>query len=609
MTELPTARSTGLFARAEDGVATLAALGVIVLPLAEVVLRQFFGTGIPGGAPFTSHLTLIVGLAGAAIAAREGKLLAMATGTLLTEGRLRDAARVIAALVGSMVSTVLALGGLRLLQVHYEAAKRIALGVPVWVVDLAFPIAFGLIALRLVWQASPTMLVRAVAGLGIVAGVWISRHPALLDGAPAWPGITVLILAAVAGMPIFALLGGAAVFLFLAQGDSPATAIIGSYGQLTSSDLPAIPLFTLAGFLLAEGRASERLLRLFRAFFGWMPGGTAVVTAALCAFFTTFTGGSGVTILALGGLLLPALLADKYGERFSLGLLTASGSLGLLFPPALPLILYGIVAGVAIGDLFVGGLLPGLVMLGLLAVLGVREGLASGSGRTPFRLGEAARAAWQAKWELLMPVVILGSMFGGATTVQSSALAALFALIVQRFVQHELRGFADVRRVMSDSIAVVGGVLIILAVAVGFTTYLFDAQVPSRMVEWVQASIHSPALFLLALNLFLIVVGCLMDIFSAIVVIVPLIVPIAQVFGINPVHLGVIFVANLELGYLTPPVGLNLFLSSYRFNKPVMEVARATLPMLGVLAVGVLLITYVPWLTTGLLDLLGSSQP
>jgi len=609
VTELPAPRSTGVFSQVEDAVATLATLGVVLLPLAEVVLRRLFGTGIPGAAPFTSHLTLVVGLAGAAIAAREGKLLAMATGSLLPEGWARDAARIGSALVGSAVAAVLALGGVRLLQVHREADKIIALGVPVWIVDLAFPIAFGLIALRLVWQASPRFSLRAVAALGIVAGVWISRHPEVLDGVPAWPGIALLILAAVGGMPIFALLGGAAVFLFLAQGDSPANAIIGSYDQLTSTDLPALPLFTLAGFLLAEGRASERLLQLFRACFGWMPGGTAVVTAALCAFFTVFTGGSGVTILALGGLLLPALLADKYRESFSIGLLTASGSLGLLFPPALPLILYGIVAGVAIGDLFLGGLLPGFVMLAFLALLGVREGLVSGSGRTPFRLRAAARAAWLAKWELLMPVVILGSLLVGATTVQSSALAALFALVVQGFVQRELTSFGDMRRVVSNAISVIGGVLVILAVAVGFTTYLIDAQVPATMVEWVRVNIESPILFLLALNLFLIVVGCLMDIFSAIVVVVPLIVPIARVYGIDPVHLGVIFIANLELGYLTPPVGLNLFLSSYRFNKPVMQIARATLPMLGVLAVGVLLITYVPWLTTGILGLLGRGQP
>ncbi len=500
-----------------------------------------------------------------------------------------------------MVTTILALGGLRLLQVHRESAKEIALGVPVWMADLAFPVAFGLIAVRLVWKCSAVPAGRAIAAAGIAAGWWLSQRPEILLDASPWPWIGLLIAAAVLGMPIFALLGGCAVILFLIQGDSPANAVIGSYDQLTSTDLPAIPLFTLAGFLLAEGRASERLLRLFRAFFGWMPGGTAVVTAMLCAFFTTFTGGSGVTILALGGLLLPALLKDGYREKFSLGLVTASGSLGLLFPPALPLILYGIVAGVAIGDLFVAGLLPGMLMLAMIAMLGIREGLASGSGRIPFTTGEAAAATWEAKWELMVPVVILGSLLGGATTVQSSALAALFALVVQRFVHRDLKNGSDILRVVSASISLVGGVLIILAVAVGFTTYLIDAQVPARMVEWAQGNIRSQAMFLLALNGFLIIVGCLMDIFSAIVVVVPLIVPIAAVFAVDPVHLGIIFVANLELGYLTPPVGLNLFLSSYRFNKPVLYIARASLPMLLVLAVAVLLITYVPWLTLGLL--------
>jgi tripartite ATP-independent transporter DctM subunit len=592
-------------ARIEDVVATLAAIGIIVLPLAEVVLRRLFSTGIPGSAPFTAHLTLIVGMVGAAIAAREGKLLSLATGTLLPAGRARHLAAVAAALVGALVTTILALGGLRLLQVHREGAKEIALGVPVWIADLAFPVVFGLVALRLVAGCSSSYLWRAVAALGIAAGWWLSAHPEFLIDQAAWPWIGLLVAAAILGMPIFALLGGSAVILFLIQGDSSANAVIGSYDQLTSADLPAIPLFTLAGFLLAEGKASERLLRLFRALFGWAPGGTAVVTATLCAFFTVFTGGSGVTILALGGLLLPALLKDGYREQFSLGLLTASGSLGLLFPPALPLILYGIVAGVSIGDLFVGGLLPGIVLLALVAVLGVREGLLSGSPRTRFGGAEAAAALWQAKWELMMPVVILGSLLGGATTVQSSALAALFALLVQRFVQRDLTSAGDVLRVLSASISLVGGVLVILAVAVGLTTYLIDAQVPARMVEWAQGNIHSQAAFLLALNGFLIIVGCLMDIFSAIVVVVPLIVPIAAVFGVHPVHLGIIFVANLELGYLTPPVGLNLFLSSYRFGKPVLQIARASLPLLIVLAAGVLLITYVPWLTLGLLGPLG----
>ncbi len=410
---------------------------------------------------------------------------------MLPEGTIRNAAAVFGAGVGAAVSTVLGFGGLRLLQAHKDVGKPIALGIPVWVADLAFPIAFGLIALRLVWKSSVSYAGRGVAALGIGAGVLLWLRPDLLDGVSAWPGIVVLIVAAVCGMPIFGLLGGCAVFLFLAQGDSPASALIGSYDQLTSEGLAAIPLFTLAGYLLAEGRASDRLFRLFRAFFGWMPGGTAIVTATLCAFFTVFTGGSGVTILALGGLLLPTLLADGYRPKFSLGLLTAAGSLGLLFPPALPLILYGIVAGVSIGNLFIGGLLPGLIMLAFLSALGIREGLAAGTARSRFARREAAAAFWQAKWELLMPVVILGSLLLGATTVQSAALAALFALIVQRFIHRDLASFGEVRRVMSDSISLVGGVLIILAVAVGFTNYLIDAQVPAHMIEWAEGHIHS----------------------------------------------------------------------------------------------------------------------
>ena len=586
----------------EDLIASLAALGIMILPLSEVVLRRFFNTGVPGAAPFTAHLTLIVGLVGASIAAREGKLLSLATGTMFPEGRTRHVAGIIAALVGALVTTILALGGLRLLQVHREAGREIALGVPIWVADLAFPVALGLIALRLVWKASPTMTGRAMASAGIAAGAWISTHPELLLDQSGWPWLAVLVGAAVLGMPIFALIGGAAVILFLVQGDHPANAIIGSYDQLTSNDLPAIPLFTLAGFLLAEGKASDRLLRFFRAFFGWAPGGTAVVTAVLCAFFTLLTGGSGVTILALGGLLLPALLADGYSERFSLGLLTAAGSLGLLFPPSLPLILYGIVAEVPIGDLFVGGLLPGTLMLGALAALGVREGMVTGSARHTFTLREAAGATWEAKWELLLPVVIIASLLAGATTVQSAALAALYTLVVQRFIQRDLAGFGDLRRAMSHSIALVGGILIILAVAVGFTTYLIDAQVPARLADWARENIHSKWVFLLGLNAFLIVVGGMMDIFSAIIVVVPLVVPIATHFQIDPIHLGVVFVANSELGYLTPPVGENLFVASYRFNKPILHLARAMLPMYVILLIGVLLITYLPWLTTGLLQ-------
>ena len=595
-------------ARAEDALATLAMLGVILLPLTEIVVRRAFGFGVPGAGPFAQNLTVWVGLLGAAIAARDGKLLSLATGEFLPKGGLGTAAHIVAAFVGAAVAMVFAMGGLALVRSSREAGEIIAVGVPVWAALLVFPFAFTLIAIRLVWKSADAWRLRAVAALGLIAGLGIGARPGVLEGFPLWPLFVLIIGAGILGAPIFALLGGIAMAAFLVEGSKPIVPLIKAYEELTTSvGLAAIPLFTLAGFLLAEGRSSQRLLRLFRALFGWAPGGTAVAATALCAFFTLFTGGSGVTILAIGGLLLPALIADGYRERFSIGLLTASGSLGLLFPLSVPLMLYGIVAGsVAIEDLFVGGLLPGFLMLALVAALGVREAIVRNAERTPFGVHEARAALWEAKWELLLPVIVLAALVGGyATIVESAAVAALYTLIVQRFIHRDLPSVRDVLRVTSDCVALVGGVLLILSVAVGLTNYLVNAQVPTRLIEWTQAHVQSKALFLLGLNAFLLLVGTLMDIFSAIVVVVPLIIPLAQIFDIHPVHLGIIFIANLELGYLHPPLGLNLLLASQRFKRPVLEVTWATLPMLGILALGVLVITYVPWLTTGLLAMLG----
>jgi tripartite ATP-independent transporter DctM subunit len=416
----------------------------------------------------------------------------------------------------------------------------------------------------------------------------------------------VLVVGAALGAPIFAILGGAAALLFLSQGTTPAVILVETYQLAVNPTLPSIPLFTFAGFLLAEGHASSRLLRVFRALVGWMPGGTALVCTLLSAFFTTFTGGSGVTILALGGLLLPALLQDGYHERFSLGLLTASGSLGLLLPPALPVILYAIVAQTPIEDMFLGGMLPGLLLVGVVAVRAFHEGLTIQTRRFPFDARELAAAAWAGKWEVGLPIVVLVAIFGGfATLVEAAALAAGYALTTQTIVHRDIPSLANFRRVLVDCLTTIGGVLVILGVAVGFTNYLVDANVPSRLLEWTQQYVTSPVVFLLGLNGFLLIVGCLMDIYSAIFVVVPLIVPIGAAFHIHPVHLGIIFIANLELGYLTPPVGLNLFLAAYRFKRPMLEVTHAALPMLVILGIGVLLITYVPWLTTFPLQLLG----
>jgi tripartite ATP-independent transporter DctM subunit len=589
----------------EDGIAALALAVMVILPIAEIIVRRLFGVGIPGSGPFVQHLTLWIGFLGAAIAARDGKLLTLATGAFIPEGRPRRIASAFASAVAACISTILASGAVQLVMSEREVGSIIAAGVPTWVGELALPIGFTLIAVRLAWKAGKSWPARALGFAGIAIGLVLIRYPALVENRPAWPGLLIVLLAAAVGAPIFSILGGAAVLLFMRDGVTPATVLIETYSLSVSPTLPAIPLFTLAGFILAEGHASSRLLRVFRAWFGWIPGGTAVVCAILCTFFTAFTGGSGVTILAVGGVLFPALLKEGYRDRFSLGLLTTSGSLGLLLPPSLPLILYAVVAQIPIEDLFIGGVLPGVLLTAMIAAWGVREGLRFATTRHPFHLHEAGASLWAAKWELLTPVVVVVAMFSGlATAVEAAALTALYALLIQTVIHRDLSIGRDLVRVFVECAVVIGGVLVILGVAVGLTNYLVGVQLPAKLVSWVQEHIKSRVMFLLALNVFLLIVGWLMEIFAAIVVVVPLIVPLGAAFGINPVHLGIIFVANLELGFLTPLVGINIFLASYRFKRPVLEVCRAVLPFMAILGIGVLVITYVPWLTTGLIAML-----
>jgi len=619
----------------EDSVASLALLVMVILPLLEIIWRRAFSQGIPASGPIVQHLTLWVGFLGAAIAARDGKLLALATGTFIPPGPWRRAADVLASAFGACAALILAWGGYQMVMSEREAGANIGAGIQTWVAELVLPIAFALIAARIVWKVGSLSEVSAVdassgkeitgarsrrakasaeralwierglASLGLLAGVLLLRVPSILETHTLWPAFVIVVAAAMVGTPLFAILGGTAALLFMHDGTTPATILIETYTLSVSPTLPAIPLFTLAGFLLAEGRASERLLRVFRAFFGWIPGGTAVVCAVLCSFFTVFTGGSGVTILALGGVLFPALLKDGYREKFSLGLLTASGSLGLLLPPSLPLILYAVVAQIPIQDVFIGGILPGILLTAMVSAWGVREGIVSGAGRYPFRASEALGSAWAAKWELAMPVLVLVAMFSGlATAVEASALTALYALVAQALIHRDL-SLRALLRAFGECVTVIGGVLIILGVAIGLTNYLVGVQLPAKLLEWASTHIGSRLVFLLVLNVFLLAVGWLMEIYAAIVVVVPLIVPLGAAFGIHPVHLAIIFIANLELGFLTPLVGLNIFLASYRFKRPVLEVCVAALPMMAILGIGVLVITYVPWLTTGILALLG----
>ena len=597
--------------------ASLMLVAMVLLLSAEMVARAL-GTGVPGSVPLVQHLTLWVAFLGAALAASEDKLLALATPTFLPEGLWRNVSKIFSLTVGAGVTALLFRASYEFLKVEKEFGDEVALGLPVWVALLVLPVAFGLIALRLIGQAGVGEGRRRWIGwgcatAGLLVGAWLGHLAMLSEADPdlvvigsVTPWLLLLGVAMLLGTPIYAVLGGAAVLLFIHDMVPISAVPVETYRLAVSPTLPAIPMFTLTGFLLAEGKSSERLVAVFRAFFGWIPGGTAVAAAVVCAFFTIFTGGSGVTILALGGLLFQALQSEGYRENFSLGLLTASGSLGLLLPPALPLILYGIVAGVPITDLFLGGLVPGILLVALVAAWGVREGKRSGARRTAFGLGTVGRAVWLAKWELFLPIFLLVAIFSSyATVVEASALGALYALVIQCFINRDLSVRRDLPRVVRQCVVLVGGVLIILSVAMGLTSYLVDAQVPSQLLALVQGHIQSPLVFLLVLNIFLLLVGCLMDIFSATVVVVPLIVPLGVAFGIDPIHLGIIFIANLELGYLTPPVGLNLFLASYRFERPLLTVYRAAVPMLIILGLGVLLITYVPFLTTGIFSVLG----
>lgn len=405
----------------------------------------------------------------------------------------------------------------------------------------------------------------------------------------------VLLLLALFGIPLFAIISLIALLAFHFADIDVMVVIIELYRLASSPILLAIPLFTFAGYLLAESRTPQRLVNLSRTMLGWIPGGLAIVTLVSCAVFTAFTGASGVTIIALGGLLFPVLLKDNYPEKFSLGILTSSGSLGLLFPPSLPIILYGLVSGVGIDKLFLAGILPGILMVTLLSLYSVFVVKDRHLPTTPFSFKNMLKAMREAVWEIPLPFIILIGMYGGYfTATETAAVTAFYVFVVEVLVYRDIKIKSDLPRVMRQSMVLVGGILVILGAALGLANYLVDAEIPNKILDFMKTFISSKALFLITLNLFLLVVGFMMDIFSAIMVVVPLIIPIAKNFGVDPVHLGIIFLANLEIGYLTPPVGLNLFISSFRFNKPIIHLYRASFPFLLMLLVALILITYVP---------------
>ena len=695
---------------------------LVALPLLEALLRQF-GKGIPGTAIFVQHFTLIVGMLGGAVAARDNRLLSMSALPTFLTGKTKQAAVFIGFSLAAAITFVMFDGSLDFVRDARGTGDMLIGKIPRWIMQAFIPFGFGLVAVRIwfhsaekwrgrlgslaviglcfwlwnnppggmdslkrsyahyqdrteamqsalfdgkeigtpeeLWQLNQQLQLDLESHLGseawnrmlsddladprwgetsfanrltedqikkiaLVEGaasefMWSDQATAPLPSTLVWIALIGLLVATVLGAPVFVTLGGVAAILFWgsrggsvsADGLSTiASLTIDQYDLNTNPTLPAVPLFTLAGYFLAEGGASKRLVRVFQGLIGWFRGGSAIMTCFVCAFFTTFTGASGVTILALGGLLLPVLITSKFTERHALGFVTSAGALGSLFPPCLTLILYSIRSeNVTIQEIFLGGLIPGLVLVGAMAVLGMWLAGKDHVEMQSFNSSEAGAAIWEAKWELLLPVVALVGLFGGfATPVETAAMTACYAFIIETFVYRDLKFTQDVPRVMTECGLVVGGVLLILGVALGVTNYLVDVEAADRALNWAQENLNNKYVFLLVLNIFLIAVGCIMDVYSAIIIVVPLMVPMGEAFGIHPVHLGVIFLANLELGYITPPVGMNLFLASYRFSKPLTEVYRSILPMLAVRIVGVGLITYVPLMSTALPDWLGPPE-
>jgi tripartite ATP-independent transporter DctM subunit len=600
---------------------------------ADIVARLLGVSALRASTDYVRHLVLWISFAGAMITTREKSHLSMSVGV----ERMPESVKLVVATATSFVAvavcSALAAASLSFVLSGFDPTDTVGM-VPVRVAALVMPIGFAVIAGRFILTPVRGSGRRWIAAAGMLAGLAIGWEPflsalgALLPSsspAAAWvaaagpaitrgiapvmsalhlPLIILLVVSVFLGGPIFVLVGGLALLFFLHSGGALESAANQAYTMLTGDVIPSIPLFTLAGYIISEGKSGERLVRLFRTLFGWLPGGLAFMSILICAFLTTFTGASGVTIIAVGGLLLYILKDGGYDERFGRGLLTASGSIGLLFPPSLPVILYGVVSMTNIKHMFVGGILPGAFMILSIAAIGVWRARRDRVPRTAFDPREALPAFWKALGEILLPLLILVLFLKGITTlVETSAVAVIYAIVLEVVVHRDLK-LRQLPAVFLKSVVILGGILVILATASGFSYYIVDAQIPVALAQWLRAHVVSPYVFLLLLNLILIIKGFFIDIFSAITIVVPLIAPLGAVYGINPVHLGIIFLANLELGYLTPPLGLNLFLASYRFEQPIVRIYRDVIPFQLVMLASVLIITYVPWMTTALLNVL-----
>ncbi|WP_300052787.1 TRAP transporter large permease subunit [Malikia sp.] len=600
--------------KADELLSSVALVLMALIPAIEILLRPLMGRGIENAPVLVQHLGLVLAMFGALAAERHGHLTTLAGGARADGTRPNPLLHALAHAVAALVCGMLALASWRLVASEMEVSHVLAYGMPLWWVQASMPLGFALLGVKLGARCLPMPWGRLAGGLLCpLTGLLLAWQ---FDGGALtiWPGLLLLLAALLAGAPIFAALGGLALALFWQDGMPLASVALSHYQITVNPSLPALPLFTLAGLVFARTGAAQRLGDLFVALFGQGVTGTVLAAAVLCSCFTAFTGGSGVTILALGGLLLPLLKQAGYPERRGIGLVTSASALGVLLAPSVPLIMYAIIARVPINTMFLAGLLPAAVMVSFLLIFGgyLKRGKASEPASPASRINPAAArdrrliltAAWSAKWEILAPFVAIGSLVSGlATPTESAALTALYAVLTQSLAHREL-SWRLLGQALSESAQIIGGVLLILGMALGLTNYLIDAGIPDAAIEAVQALIPNQFVFLLALTLFLLLAGALMEIFAAIVVLVPLLLPVALSYGIDAVHFGIIFLAAMEMGFLCPPAGMNIYFSSAMFGKPVRYVALAVLPALLAIFLGTLAIAWLPVLATGLPGLL-----
>jgi len=599
--------------RFDEMLASSALLLMTLIPLVEIVLRPLLGRGIENASVVVQHLGLVLAMMGAVAAERHGHLSSLGNGLAALGGPRRERwITLFGNASASLICGLLVLASWRFVQTEIDLPHSLAYGLPTWWVQALMPLGFALLGIKLGARCVPPGWPGLLCGLDLtIAGFWLAHG---FDGSAItlWPGLIWLLLVLLSGAPIFAVLGGLALLLFWSEGQPLASVALSHYQITVNPSLPALPLFTLAGLVFARTGAAQRLGAVFSAAFGSGMTGTVLAAACLCSVFTAFTGGSGVTILALGGLLLPLLRQSGLSERRGISLVTSASALGVLLAPSVPLIMYAVIARVPINTMFVAGVVPALVMVFFLVLLGgyLKPGEVAPLPTAPPTSTPPALSlwptVWRAKWEILAPVIAVGSLISGLTTpTESAALTAAYAIATQALAHREL-SWSVLGRALTDCVQIIGAVMLILGMALGLTNYLVDSGLPNTMVDWVQAVIPNKYLFLLALNVFLLAAGSLMEIYAALVFLVPLLLPVALSYGIDPVHFGIIFLANMEIGFLAPPAGMNLYFASAMFGKPLRYVAWSVLPAVLAIFLGSLLISLFPLLSTGLSRLLFS---